>query len=359
MSTGYQPAFSQGVTATKQDSIVRPPDYLLPQPPRPPSQSHIPFAGAPQAQQQASTTDMLAQALLFSNLPRPDMLSFDGNVKSWASFYHSFQTQIGSRVEDPAIKLNYLIQFCKGEAKKVIEQCVLLPPQTGYDRAIKQLSDRFGSKHMVALSYITEMKNGPKIQPNNVEALLAFADSLDTAYIVLSQLDYTSDVNSTDTIGACVRRLPYNLANKWVEQAAKITLEQYREPQFQDLVKFVKAQASVANTYYGREHARNNQANWKGQQANQGSQGKFKSSQDQPKPRQTTMVSQDHSGDSGPNQVQDQVVQSCNQGNTLPATTASKQASSKSSNKPQGSSNNQTAVKSSSASAAALPLPLF
>ena len=90
MSTGYQPAFSQGVTATKQDPIVRPPDYLLPQPPRPPSQSHIPFAGAPQAQQQASTTDMLAQALLFSNLPRPDMLSFDGNVKSWASFYHSF-----------------------------------------------------------------------------------------------------------------------------------------------------------------------------------------------------------------------------------------------------------------------------
>ena len=123
------------------------------------------------------------------------MLHFDGNVKSWASFYHNFQSQIGGRVQDPAVKHNHPIQFCTGTARKVIEQCALLPPQVGYDGAIKQLSDRFGSKHIVAASYIADIKQGTKVPPNNVEALLKFADFLDTAHVVLSQLDYTSDVN--------------------------------------------------------------------------------------------------------------------------------------------------------------------
>ena len=283
LASGYQ-------APTTQPQTMRPPDYLLPQLPQAPAQNHIPFAGAPAAQQ-STTTDMLAQALLFSNLPRPDMLQFDGDVKSWASFYHNFQSQIGGRVQDPAVKLNYLIQFCTGTARKVIEQCVLLPPQVGYDRAIKQLSDRFGSKHMVAASYIAEIKQGPKVQPNNVEALLEFADSLDTAYVVLSQLDYTSDVNSTDTIGSCVRRLPQYIANKWVDQAAKITLEQYREPQFLDFVNFVKAQASVANTYYGREAAKANQTQWK----SQGQQNRKPQANQDHKPRQTTMAAQQDS----------------------------------------------------------------
>ena len=63
-----------------------------------------------------------------------------------------------------------------------------------------------------------------------------------------------------------------------------------REPQFQDLVKFVKAQASVANTYYGREHARNNQANWKSKQQAQGTGSKGKpQTQQASQPRMTTV----------------------------------------------------------------------
>ena len=191
--------------------------------------------------QPTSTVDILAQALLNANLPKPELKKFDGDVKTWANFYSTFYSQIGGRAMDPAQKLTLLQQHCTGEAYDIIAPCALLPPSIGYDEAIRTLSERFGSKHMVAGSYITDLKTGPRVAANNVEGLLKFADQLNVAYIVLSQLDYTSDVNSTDTIGQCVRRLPQHLQTEWVKQAARITLEQAREPQFYDLVKFVKA----------------------------------------------------------------------------------------------------------------------
>ena len=243
--------------------------------------------------------ETMAQALLNANLPPPEVFKFDGDAKKWASFITSFQAQIGSKVIDPASKLSYLIQYCTGEAKSIIQQCVLLPPEIGYERAIQHLTQRFGSKHMVAGSYIQDLKTGPKVPPNNVEALLKFADQLDTTYIVLSQLEYISDVNSTDTLAQCVKRLPYHLINDWVKQAAKITLNQLREPQFLDFVKFVQANAAVANTYFGREAAKSSQAQWK-QQQQSGTRQEYRGNrqqQAQDRPRQTTMTVQGTAGD--------------------------------------------------------------
>ena len=75
-------------------------------------------------------------------------------------------------------------------------------------------------------------------------------------FVVLSQLQYASDINSTETMTQCVKRLLFNLVNSWVKQAARISLNQDRDPNFYDFVKFVEAHEEVANTYYGRENAK-------------------------------------------------------------------------------------------------------
>lgn len=211
----------------------------------------------PQPAPPTSTTDLLAMALLNVHLPHPELMTFNGSPKDWTSFIANFQTNIVAKVQDPALRLSYLIQLCSGKAKEAIKDCVLLPAMEGFDKAISILSKQFGSKHTIARAYLDGLRNGPRIAANDVEALVKFASELDTTNMVLSQLNYTCDLNSSDTIHACVKRLPFYLGNDWVKKAAKISLNRFRDPSFADLVTFVKTHAEVANTYYGRENAKN------------------------------------------------------------------------------------------------------
>ena len=74
------------------------------------------------------TSDMNVHKLINSfklDLPKPQLLYFDGKYSEYNQFMHSFECNIGSidSLNDRA-KLNYLIQFCKGEAREFIESYV-------------------------------------------------------------------------------------------------------------------------------------------------------------------------------------------------------------------------------------------
>lgn len=46
-------------------------------------------------------------------------------------------------------KLNYLIQYFKDVAKDAIENCLMLPPENGYQEAKEMLRKNFRQKHTV------------------------------------------------------------------------------------------------------------------------------------------------------------------------------------------------------------------
>jgi len=48
------------------------------------------------------------------------------------------------------LRLSYLIQYCTGEAKRSIEDCVVLPSENRYKRAKKILLTPYGKPHLVA-----------------------------------------------------------------------------------------------------------------------------------------------------------------------------------------------------------------
>ena len=144
----------------------------------------------------------------------------------------------------------------RGQPRLQYTPLVVLPAELGYATAIATLKKRFGSKHSIAKSYVDGVRSGPRILPNDVEGLLKYSSDLNLTFVVLSQLQYASDINSTETMTQCVKRLPFNLVNSWVKQAARISLNQDRDPNFYDFVKFVEAHAEFANTYYGRENAK-------------------------------------------------------------------------------------------------------
>ena len=69
----------------------------------------------------------------------------------------------------------------------------------------------------------------------------------------MPQLQFTSDMDASDTLRQIVKRLPYHIQGKWVEKATEL-VEVGQEPRFADLVTFVEARARVASTMFGRDY---------------------------------------------------------------------------------------------------------
>ena len=211
-------------------------------------------SASPQMQIDQRQNDIMTQMLTASQLPKPELLSFDGEPKEYQTFITNFMTNVASVVDDPTKKLTYLIQHCTGKAKEVIKNCILLPKAQQFDTAVSLLQKNFGQNHTIARSYIDSLVNGSQVRSNDVDALIQLSRDMTNCEIVLKQLSFTSDLNSTETMRNIVRRLPAHLQTKWTEEAFKITRKN-REPHFGDLCTFVEEKAEVANSMYGRQYA--------------------------------------------------------------------------------------------------------
>ena len=156
------------------------------------------------------------------NLPKPELLTFNGTPTDYCKFIKNFETNIEGRVSDYRLRLNYLIQYCNGEAKSCIEDCVLLEPSEGYTRAKSILYSRYGRPHVVARSYIDKLVYGTQIKASDIDGLSRLALEMQKCEITLSQLGFTSDVDNTENLRRIVKRLPTHLRSKWADVAHSI-----------------------------------------------------------------------------------------------------------------------------------------
>lgn len=95
-----------------------------------------------------SAFEKLASALQEGfTLLKPELLTFNDNSIDYCKFIKNFETNVESWVSDYQLRLSYMIQYCKGEAKSSIEDCVLLEPKEGYLKAREILFSRYGKSH--------------------------------------------------------------------------------------------------------------------------------------------------------------------------------------------------------------------
>lgn len=105
------------------------------------------------------------------SLPKPEILTFNSDPKNYIKFIRSFETNIERKTNDDSLKLSYLIQFCAGEAKESIEDCVIMDAGRGYQKAKEILHQRYGRPHIIIRSHLDELVNGRSISPNDGQAL--------------------------------------------------------------------------------------------------------------------------------------------------------------------------------------------
>ena len=190
------------------------------------------------------------------NLPKPELLTFNGSPTNYCKFVKNFEANIETSVSDDRLRLSYLIQYCNGEAISSIEDCVLLEPSDGYKRARSILYSPYGRPHVVARSNIDKLVNGLQLKASDIEWLSKLALEMQKCEITLSQLGFSSDVDKSENLRRIVKRSPVHLRTKWADIAYFISepvrgTDPGRVPYFSDLAKLVDEKSPVASWLYG------------------------------------------------------------------------------------------------------------
>ena len=139
----------------------------------------------------------------------------------------------------------------EGEAKTVIDYCLLLEPHEGYNHAKTLLKDNFGRRNQIARAFIDKLDSEPIIKRDDKKGLVNLACDLEECHLAFRQLNLHSRIDNFDAIGKIVQRLPYDLQNRWIRKASKIE-RTGEEPTINDLIQFVKEEAEVVESAYSK-----------------------------------------------------------------------------------------------------------
>ena len=124
---------------------------------------------------QDETVRLVATGLERLEMPKRELISFDGDPMRYPRFIKGFEINVERRVKDHDERLSFLIQYCRGAAKEAIENCVMLPPEQGYSEAKDILRKNFGQKHIVIRAFIDKVVKGPQIRASESDKLSQLA----------------------------------------------------------------------------------------------------------------------------------------------------------------------------------------
>ena len=143
-------------------------------------------------------------------------------------------------------RLQLLVQFCTGKARKVVENCILLEPEEGYKEAKKLLEERFGDRYKVTNSWITKVSNGPKLKTSDREGLLDLAGDLQNCEITLKASGRLTQVNSEYRLVKILEHCPGYVKSRWQSRVQEIRKD-HHDPNIEDVRKLIRKIAMEKN----------------------------------------------------------------------------------------------------------------
>ena len=201
---------------------------------------------------QDETVRLVATGLgRLAEMPKRELISFDGDPMRYPRFIKGFEINVERRVKDHDKRLSFLIQYCRGAAKEVIANCIMLPPEQGYREAKDILRKNFGQKHIVVRAFIDKVVKGPQIRASESDKLSQLVRDMKNCILNSEHMHYKADINSMETLRRVVMRLPPHLQAKWAEESSRL-IESGMEPEFSHLAEFGERRAVVANTAFGK-----------------------------------------------------------------------------------------------------------
>ena len=113
-------------------------------------------------QEQQAVVELLRQM----QAPDLEIDVFDGDPLHYLYFITNFEEVIEKSIRDERGRLTRLIQYLRGEAKELVQSCIYLPREDCYIEAKQLLKKRYGDPCRILNEFKKELKNWPKLKPN-------------------------------------------------------------------------------------------------------------------------------------------------------------------------------------------------
>ena len=122
-----------------------------------------------------------------------------------------------------------------------------MDPEEGYKTARTLFRDRYGQWYKIATALIDHVTQTQQIKADDGPALQRYSVLLTSCKNALKEIGYLNKIENPDTLQRIIGCLPVGLRRKWRDKADVITEEQKRKVTIEDISKFVKVKARIAN----------------------------------------------------------------------------------------------------------------
>ena len=155
------------------------------------------------------------------SFPRLTIPVSDGSPLVWLEFVSRFKDLIHDQPYLTVLrKSTLLLQHLDKQAKRSVQGYPR--DANGYVTSLKRLKFLFGQKDKIAQAVLMKVTQGKEIQDNDDEGLSELYYSISDCLVTLKQLNYASDMYSSDTLRQVVLRLPLRMQNKWADVKLRI-----------------------------------------------------------------------------------------------------------------------------------------
>ena len=198
--------------------------------------------------------DQMAQLLvqqqqhtLALTLATPKVPTFSGNAIDLYAFIQTFKQLIEQKTSDNSSQLYYLIQYTSGDVQELMRSCLSMGPREGCQEARRLLKSRYGRSYQIATAHVQRIQRYPQIKSQDSESLQRFSVLLTSSKNALKQIGYTSRLENPDSLHKIIKKLPFELRQKWRDIANDITEVRQRKIMIKDVAVFVEKRARASS----------------------------------------------------------------------------------------------------------------
>ena len=196
---------------------------------------------------QNKLTEMLTEQQQRSLLPPLTLTVFSNDPADFVTFIKNFESQIERKIYSNEIRLSYLGQFLKGEAKDLIKGCLYKDAAIGYPEAKALLQEKYGDPYKISNSYIKKASDWPMIQAGDNSALDEFSTFLCSCVSAMESMKYLSILDHPQNLQNLVKKLPTYLQDRWRRQVVKLReTHPFSIPGFKSFSGFIRTEAKIA-----------------------------------------------------------------------------------------------------------------
>ena len=157
-----------------------------------------------------------------------------------------FNQVVDIKVSDQTGRLTRLLKFAGGEVKELIKHCIHLPPETGYETAVRLLNNRYGNPHYLLASYRKGIKAFPSVKYGDASGFRKFY-SFVLKCEAFSRSTAWNALKTPETLCILVSKLPGSLRDRWNRKVLVVRGSFGREPYLSDFASFVHEETTLVN----------------------------------------------------------------------------------------------------------------